>query len=102
MPDFPFIEAEIADSARVRRTIVVMHAPPGNEQFNNNVKDVFQFYIRRFPLLMFCLHGHNHSLSATDIFEDGIIYYGCANIAKRNYLLFTLTPSGYTYEAVDF
>jgi len=31
-----------------------------------------------------------------------IIYYGCANIAKRSYLLFTLTPDDYMYEVVNF
>ena len=51
-----------------------MHAPPGNEQFDNNVKDVFQLYIKTLPSLMFCLHAHNHCVSAADLFEDGIIY----------------------------
>ena len=36
------------------------------------------------------------------LFEDGIIYYGCANIAKRSYLLFTLTSDDYMYEVVNF
>lgn len=93
---------EIADSTRNKRTIVVMHAPPGNEQFDNNVKDVFQLYIKTLPSLMFCLHAHNHCVSAADLFEDGIIYYGCANIAKRSYLLFTLTSDDYMYEVVNF
>ena len=62
VPDFNFLKNEIADSTRNKRTIVVMHAPPGNEQF----------------------------------------YYGCANIAKRSYLLFTLTPDDYIYEVVNF
>ena len=79
-----------------------MHAPPGNEQFDNNMKDVFQLYIKTLPSLMFCLHAHNHCVSAADLFEDGIIYYGCANIAKRSYLLFTLTPDDYMYEVVNF
>lgn len=46
VPDFNFLKNEIADSTRNKRTIVVMHAPPGNEQFDNNVKDVFQLYIK--------------------------------------------------------
>ena len=55
VPDFNFLKNEIADSTRNKRTIVVMHAPPGNEQFDNNVKDVFQLYIKTLPSLMFCL-----------------------------------------------
>ena len=73
VPDFNFLKNEIADSTRNKRTIVVMHAPPGNEQFDNNVKDVFQLYIKTLPSLMFCLHAHNHCVSAADLFEDGII-----------------------------
>lgn len=101
VPDFEFILSEL-EKRDAERTVVVMHAPPGSDQFNNNVKQVFQEYIKRFPSLQFCLHAHNHNVQVTDIFGDGIIYYGCANIGKRNYLRFTLTPNGYTYESVDF
>ena len=69
-----------------------MHARPGSEQFDNNVKDVFQLYIREFPSLLFCLNAHNHQLQVEDLFDDGLIYYGCSNIAKRNYLLFYPNP----------
>ncbi len=102
VPDFGFIKEEIADSLSHKRTVVVMHAPPGNEQFNNNVMDVFQIYIKFFPSLQFCIHAHEHSFTIRDIFDDGIIYYGCENMGKRSYLLFTLTKEGYSYELVRF
>ncbi len=102
VPDFTFIKNELNDSASYTKTVVVMHAPPGNEQFNNNVKDVFQEYIKHFPALQFCLHAHIHHVTVREPFDDGILYYSCANMAKRNYLLFTITPDGYTYEAVYF
>ena len=103
VPDFGFLKEELQDSTRhYSRTIVAMHARPGSEQFDNNVKDVFQLYIREFPSLLFCLNAHNHQLQVEDLFDDGLIYYGCSNIAKRNYLLFTLTPDGYTYEIINF
>ena len=103
VPDFGFLKEELQDSTRhYSRTVIAMHARPGSEQFDNNVKDVFQLYIREFPSLQFCLNAHNHQLQVEDLFDDGIIYYGCSNIAKRNYLLFTLTPDDYTYEVIDF
>jgi len=103
VPDFGFIRAEIEDTTSVYdRTIVAMHAPPGNEQFNNNVKDIFQEYIKRFPSLQFCLHAHTHKTSVNDFFNDGVLYYGCDNIGKRTYLVFTLYPNRYTYEVVSF
>lgn len=103
VPDFEFIISEMKDSTWLgEQTVVVMHAPPGSDQFNNNVKEVFQDYIRRFPRLRFCLHAHNHQVQVQDLFDDGVLYYGCANIGKRNYLKFTLTANDYTYEAIDF
>ena len=103
VPNFSFLKQELQDTTKqYTRTVVAMHARPGSEQFDNNVQEIFQAYIKEFPALQFCLNAHNHQLQADDLFNDGIIYYGCSNIAKRNYLLFTLTPDNYTYEVIDF
>lgn len=102
VPDFSFIKSEFQDTLSHTQTVVAMHAPPGCEQFNNNVMDAFQGYLRKFPHLLFCLHAHNHNGSVNDIFEDGILYYGCSNMQKRSYLYFTVTPEAYTYEVVKF
>lgn len=103
VPDFEFIERELEDTnPENEKTVVVMHAPPYNEQFNNNVAKVFQRYINEFPKLQFCLFGHEHRLREEDIFEDGVMYYGTPNILKRTFLKFTLTPDDYTYEVIEF
>ncbi len=39
---------------------------------------------------------------ASDMFDDGIIYYECADIKKRSFLLFTISEEGYDYEVVEF
>lgn len=102
VPDFKFINAE-ADSfpSAANATVVAMHAPPGSEQFDANVDDVFEYMIHRLPGLKFCLHGHTHHTSVADIFSDGTIYYGCANAAKLNYLVFRIYDGGYDYESVE-
>ena len=50
----------------------------------------------------FCVNGHNHRVNVVDKFDNGILYYQCADIHKRNYLLFTITETGYLYETIDF
>lgn len=103
VPDFEFIEQELTNNnPDHQRTVVAMHAPPFDSQFNNNVARVFQRYIKEFPQLQFCMNAHTHRLSESELFEDGVIYYGSENISKKSYLLFTLTPDGYTYEVVYF
>lgn len=104
VPDFEFMEQEYYNYTGLQeKTIFVMHVPPFDSQFNNNVAKVFQGFIKEYPNLQFCLHGHTHKLSAEDLFDDGVIYYGTPNIAKRTYLVFTLMPNNkYTYEVVEF
>jgi len=108
IPDFSFIKSSLeyanieSPSPNYKRTVVAMHAPPFNEQFNNNVADIFQEKIKEFPSLQFCLYGHTHNYDENDIFKDGVMYYCCDNIGKRSYLLFTITPDGYSYEYIKY
>lgn len=103
IPDFSFLFEQLADTiSGYKRTIPVMHVQPGDVEFNNNVSRVFQELLKRFPGMEFCLHAHNHRLMEEDLFGDGVIYYGCSCMADRNYLLFTLTPGGYSHEVVYY
>lgn len=103
VPDFEFLQHELMGiSSEIRRTVVLMHAGPFSEQFNNNAVDKFHWFLKHFPDLQFCLYGHGHNLEASDLFGDGVMYYECANIKKRSYLLFTIKEEGYDYEVVEF
>lgn len=103
VPDFGFLNKEIMQmDERIERSVVVMHAQPYSDQFNNNVATIFQAYLTRLPLLQFCLHGHGHRFIEEDIFDDGILYYQCPSSGERGYLVFTIKDEGYSYEKVDF
>ena len=103
IPDFDFLEAELhKDQGAYDRTVFCMHAPPFNEQFNNQVVNAFNHYLERFPSPIFCTHGHLHRFVANDLFGNGIVYYCSDSANHRNYLLFTITPSGYSYEVIDY
>jgi putative phosphoesterase len=103
VPNLDFMEEQIhSDTSEFDRTIICMHARPFCEQFNNNVAKVFQLYVNYFPGLMFCVNGHDHRENMTDLYGDGVMYYGVDNAEHRSYLLFTITPNGYEYESVDF
>ena len=103
VPDFDFLEHEYGSFAPpARRPIFAMHVRPHDFQFNNNVAKVFEHYVMRFPQPLCCIFGHEHRWIEEDIFGDGMMYYGCPNIEKRTYILYTLTPDGYSYEKVDF
>lgn len=102
VPDFAFLSKTLGNRPpEAANTVVAMHAAPGSEQFDNNIADVFEERIRRFPNLLFCLNGHGHHVTANDIFGDGTIYYGCANAARRSFLLFGVGKNGYSRDVVE-
>lgn len=122
VPDFDFIESDYEAVSKINEatpdsithTIMVMHSRPYDEQFNNNVAKPFNHYIKLFPgmtpddksdgekLKGFCVNGHNHYTEEKDIFGDSIIFYQCANMAKRCFFVFNITEDGYDYEKVEF
>ena len=104
IPDFTFIRNDReAVPSSVRRTVVAMHAQPLSEQFNNNVSQLFEYEIRKYPGLSFCLCGHGHSTQVNDWFDDGVLYYECAAAKSREYIVFKLhKDGGYSYEVVHY
>ena len=103
VPDFDYMEEEMAkDTDKFDRTFIVMHAPPYSDQFNNNVCKAFRRYLDFFPGLMCCVYGHNHEDVVSDMYNDGLIFYGIDCAVHRNYRIFTITPDGYEVEKIEY
>ena len=101
IPDFDYIKKDIGQtSPDTGCTIAAMHAVPFSEQFNNNVADYFDYMLRQYPHLLFCLGGHDHHTSVDHLFKDSPPYYKCGNAGKKTYLIFTVTPNDYRYETI--
>ena len=103
IPDFDFINAQLEDRhEEYDRTIFSMHIRPFCFEFNNNVAQVFQYSIKRFPGLLFCTAAHEHHVFEEDLFDDGVMYYMSDCIKNRSYYIFTVTPDGYEREVVYY
>ena len=103
VPNFDFMEEEmVKDSAQFDRTILVMHAPPYSDQFNNNVCKAFRRYLDFAPGLMCCIYGHDHNDTVSDIYGDGLMFYAIDCAQHRNYRIMTITPDGYEIEQIRF
>lgn len=104
VPDFDFIRSQLdRPASHEDKTVVAMHIKPYSLEFNNSVAPIFQYYLNSFNGLQFCLNAHGHNLSVDDLFDDGVLYYGCENIEKRSYMIFTVNPdNSYDHEVVRF
>ena len=103
VPNFDFMEQETTrDSARFDRTIIVMHAPPYSDQFNNNVCKAFRRYLDFFPGLMCCVYGHTHGDGVVNFYDDDLVFWGIDCAEHRNYRIMTITPEGYEMEQIRY
>lgn len=103
IPDMAFLEGELVrDGSLYDRTVVCMHAPPLCEQFNNDRLQEFHQYLHRFPGLLFCTAGHLHRNDIFSPLDDGISYFVSESANRRSYLLFTITPEGYSHEVIRY
>lgn len=110
VPNFDFMEEETTrDSARFDRTVIVMHAPPYSDQFNNNVCKAFRRYLDFFPGLMCCVYGHCHGDDVGSLYDDDlrqsvrtVFFWGIDCAEHRNYRIMTITPDGYEMEQIRY
>lgn len=103
VPDFSFLENLMKNLPEgVEKTVVVMHVPPFDLEFNNNVANVFQLYLKEFPNLLFCMNGHAHHYKINEFFNDGVLYYQTPCAKERAYILFTITEDGYEHELIEY
>jgi 3',5'-cyclic AMP phosphodiesterase CpdA len=103
IPDFNFINQQLADYDKYKGIIIVMHAPPSSDQFyGEEIVRKFSNTLLQIPNLYFCLYGHTHHHAVSELLNDGIVYIGCDNIAKRSYLIVDLSPDIYSYEVIRF
>lgn len=103
VPNFEFLEEEAkADSTSFDRTVIVMHAAPYSDQFNNNVPKAFNYMIHLFPGLQCCIYGHDHHQYASELFNDGLMWHEVDAACHREYNIFTFTPQGYSYDTIHY
>ena len=99
--DLKFLKG-FAAKEDVEGTVMVIHAKPGDEEFDNNVSEPFHDYIMQLKNPLFCVCGHGHVTEAFDLFGDGFMYYEITCAKDRQYYVFTVNGEGYEYETVDY
>lgn len=132
VPDLDFMERDAAEVAAVNaalpatvtHTVAIMHSRPYDEQFNNNVAKPFLHYLHAFPGMGdddervddpsapdykqgtmargLCVNGHNHSTAILNVNDEGLLFYQCANMGKKAFLIITVTDQGYEVEECAF
>jgi hypothetical protein len=103
VPNFDFMEEQFTtDTDKFDRTVIVMHAAPFSDQFNNNVCKAFRRYLDFAPGLMCCIYGHDHNDTVSDIYGDGLMFYAIDCASHRNYRIMTIKKDSYEIEQIRY
>lgn len=102
IPNFTFMKNDLASLPdSISTTVAAMHVGPFMYQFNDNVADYFNYRLKMYPGLLFCICGHEHKQKEYRPFGDeGPIYYECGSAESKTYILYTVTKNSYTYEVM--
>lgn len=102
VPDIPWIEEELADSANYNAAILVSHIPPYDGDFDPQLSDKYALLVKEHPKVRLSLHGHQHSFQLEDFPDDGVTYVVSTTIGKRGYAEITITGEETTIEKIYF
>lgn len=94
VPDFSWLEGELASATAGQKLYVVSHIPPSGDQFDEPNKRRYVELMARYHVAL-SIHGHTHNYSyQANPYGDGVPYLISDNIEKRDYLKVTVTPKG--------
>ncbi|AHJ99753.1 metallophosphoesterase family protein [Hymenobacter swuensis] len=90
VPDMAWLRQQLADTAGSRRTIVVGHMPPTDEDFDPELVSAYTAALRSCPQLVFHLAAHVHRFTAGQPFHDGVTYLTTYSLQKKRYHILTV------------
>ncbi|KAA9333329.1 metallophosphoesterase [Hymenobacter busanensis] len=94
VPDVPWLRRELADTAGVRRTVVVSHVPPTDSDFDPQLIPAYTAAIGSSPQVVLHLAAHIHRYTAEQPYHDGVPYLTTYHMGKRRYLVLSVWGAG--------
>ena len=90
VPDVPWLQQQLADTAGVQRQVSICHVPPYDKDFDSTLVADYAHALAQAPRLMFNLSGHTSKYGVSEPYDDGISYISSYDVQQRRYLLLTL------------
>ncbi len=101
VPDLNWLEAQLSGDD-FDRAVIVAHIPPFDNDFDTEKELAFSGLLRNSGKVDLSLHGHLHSFSESEPYNDGITYFITTAQKKRGFALITLWEGGKRIERIEF
>ncbi len=86
VPDFSFLDSELADADEFSSRIIFSHIAPFGEQFTDADELRFRTMLASHSVSL-SIHGHAHSYYLVEPYSDGVRYLVVDDAGDRNYAL---------------
>ena len=103
VPNLGWLQQQLADTAGVRRQLLVHHVPPTDWDFDLALEQPFAQALAQAPRLALALNGHLHRYSIRQPYGNGVTFVTAAAFDQRQYVVLTLWGTReYRSEVVNF
>lgn len=102
IPDLVWLRNQLEDNPDNKKVIVISHIPPFDGDFDPDLEEQYATMLSNNPNVLFSLHGHRHSFSDAEYYEDGIRYFVTTTTQKGGYAIVTLSPNNANIEIVNY
>lgn len=102
VPDLNWIGRELADTASYDWAIPVAHIPPYSIDTDLTMEEDFVNLLASNGRVNLSLHGHEHSFSIGEKYDNGITYVVATSVGKRGYALITTFNGDFTIEEIHY
>ncbi|PWG79600.1 metallophosphoesterase family protein [Pararcticibacter amylolyticus] len=102
IPNLPWLKEQMSYEEGVNAYVTVAHVPPGNEDFDNSVKDEYIDVLNSSPNTLAALYAHTHR---EDLFYPGagkIPYIVTDAIEHRQFVLVEISNGKLTFETIRY
>jgi 3',5'-cyclic-AMP phosphodiesterase len=101
VPDFDWLERELAGAGDSLRIVAVSHAPPASDQLDTAQSLRMAGLFGKYGVEL-SIHGHTHSYEYRKFYPDGVQYLVADDIGDRNYVVVTLDGDVPSVERIFF
>lgn len=103
LPNLSWLNTELKQAASFKNVFVISHVPPfDHKDFDTNLEQPYANTLATYPNVLASLHAHEHHLSRSRPYENGMEYYVTATVKKRMYSVVTVWDHQYKIEEVEF
>ncbi len=107
VPSIPYLNQNLTDTANYYGAIVVVHVPPGNNDFDNTLEEEFANALSYSEKTIMELNGHNHNHGTNFPYYKDIEYITSYSLKKKKYLKFKIwkdneVNQGYSFDVIRF